>query len=131
MVLGAVKQVGQIEGQESEVVGGIDTGVNVPQEPVVVVHEPVAPGGIGRQGRVGGAQEGARGIGLVGIVELALQVRNADGDGEVAPDVGTGEAQGVPHDGRAAGGGARELGGEGPLALQAVEVLGKRAAAGQ
>lgn len=131
VVLGGVKKIGQVEGQESKVVGCIDAGVNVAKEPAVVVHESVAPGGIGRQGGVGGAQESTRGVGLVSIVELALHIGDADDDGEVAPDMGPGEAQGVAHDGGAAGRGTGDLGGEGLFALEAVEMLGEGAAAGE
>lgn len=130
VVFGVVEEVGQVEGQQGEVVGGVDARVDVPQEPPVVVQDLVPPGRVRRQGGVGGAQQGAGRIHLVALVELPLEVGDADHDGEVPPDVGGAELEGVPDDGGGAGGGAGDLGGEGPLALEPVEVLGEGAAAG-
>lgn len=38
-VFGVVEKVSEIEGQQGEVIGGIDAGVDVPQEPFIVVDD--------------------------------------------------------------------------------------------
>lgn len=78
-VLGVVEEVGKVEGEEGEVVGGVDAGVDLPQEPFVVVEYPLPQTGIVGQlisSVVARPQYGSlRGVDLIALVELSLQIR--------------------------------------------------------
>ncbi len=41
MVFRAVEEVGKVEGEEGEIVGCVDTWIDVSQEPFVVIHYPL------------------------------------------------------------------------------------------
>lgn len=47
-VFGVVEKVSEIEGQQGEVIGGIDAGIDVPQEPMVVVDDSFPQGRVRR-----------------------------------------------------------------------------------
>ncbi len=90
VVLGAVEEVGEVESQEGEVVCCVDAGVDVPQEPFVVVHQPLFDGSVRWQpvAVVAGTQERClRDMDVVALVQLALEVRQADHDGQVLPHI--------------------------------------------
>lgn len=92
MVLCAVEEVGHVEDEQGEVVCGIDARVYIPQEPLVVVHQPL----LERRARlqavsctgIAWSQEvRVRGVDIVALVELALQPRHSDEDGEILPHI--------------------------------------------
>lgn len=130
VVLGPVKQVGEVEGQDGKAVAGVDAGIYVANEPLVVVEDALLDGRIGGHARVVCAEQGPGRLNLVRLVELALEVGDADNDGKVLPHVGAPQLERLPHDARGGGRGPGDLGGEGLFALQAVKVFGKGAAAG-
>lgn len=132
VVLGPVEEVGEVEGDDGEAAGGVDGRVDVAQEPAVAPHEALRERGVGRQAGVVGAEQGAGRLDLVALVEAALEVGERDGHGQVAPDVGGVELEGLAHESGGAVGGARDLAAAANrgLALEAVEVLGEAAAAG-
>ena len=78
-IFGVVEEVGEVEGQEGEVVGGVDAGIDFPQEPFVVVEYPLPETGIVGQlisPVVARPQyRSLRGVDLIALVELPLQIR--------------------------------------------------------
>lgn len=41
MVFRAVEEVGKVEGEEGEIVGCVDTWIDVSQEPFIIIHYPL------------------------------------------------------------------------------------------
>lgn len=138
MVFGAVEEIGHVEDNQREVVGGVDRGIDIAQEPLVVV-QPSLLETRARAEAVSGAtvpaseQVGVGGVDVVALVELALEPRQADEYREVLPHVGIAQPDGLPHavtgpklrPGDLAAPDLQDAG-----ALQAVEVLGEAPAIG-
>ena len=77
-IFGVVEEVCEIESQEREVVGGVDGGVDLPQEPFIVVEYPLPHTEIVWQlisPVVGRSQYGSlRRMDLIALVDLPLQI---------------------------------------------------------
>lgn len=129
VVFRPVEQVCQVERYHREAIPGVDARVDIPYEPLVVMQDPLLRRRARRHARVVRAQQCPRGLDLVRLVQLPLQVRHADDDCEVPPHVPVAELQGLPDDAGSGAGGARDLGDERLLPLEAVEVLGEGPAA--
>ncbi|KAK5624782.1 hypothetical protein RRF57_000498 [Xylaria bambusicola] len=82
-----------------------------------------------RHTRVIGAEEGSRGLDLVALVQLALQVGNGDHNSEVLPYVLLTQLERVANNARRSSSSARNFGLQSFLSLQSVEVLGEATAA--
>lgn len=138
MVFCAVEQVRHVEDEQGEVVGSVDAGIDVAQEPLVVVHQPLLDGRTRSQSMalmvVARPEEvGMSSMYIVALVELALQPWQADENSEVLPDIRRPQLHGIAH--TVAGAQLRTryfsaLDAQHAGALEAVEVLREGATVG-
>lgn len=132
----AVKEVEEVKGQQGEIVGGIDAGVHFPQEPFVVVQQPLPYRGVRGQILVPESwtkDVGACGMYIVALVQLPLDVWQCYHDGQVPPHVRVPQLQCFAHlvwGAEGCTGNFAILDPQDALSFQAVEVFGKAAAIG-
>ena len=90
-----VKEVGEVEGKESEVICGVNRGVDLPQEPFIIIKKSLSDVGVGLKfialitwslkDRCG------RDVNVVALVEFAFEVRQANHYCKVFPYVALSE----------------------------------------
>ena len=127
MKFGVIKEVCQVEGDDTKVVGGMHTRIDVPYEPLVVMHDPLLYRRMRRHARIIAAEEGSWCLDLVALVKLALQIGDSDHDSEVLPDVLLAQLKRVANDARDCSGSSWNLSLQSLLSLQPVEMLGEAA----
>ena len=138
MVFCAVEEVCHVEDEQGEVVGCVDRGVDVPEKPLVVVHQPLLDGCACSQALsvavVARAEQVCMGgVDVVALVEFPLQPGQADQHGKIAPDVAVAQLDGIAHTVACAqlrSGDLAAPDAEHARSFQAVEVLCETAAIG-
>lgn len=89
MVFAIVKQVRNVERQNRKVICRVDTWVDVPQEPSVVVHEFLLQRWIRRHSCVIGSQKRSWGIDIITLVQFPLQIWQPHHHSQILPYIGT------------------------------------------